>query len=116
MSIRNDNNAQVNVVASKLPKTMNLNDYFYLNVKYARDSLPGFHEGKIDSFIVNGHPAKGIIFVLKKNIVSAKIMQVYLVNNNYGYTISCNAGIEDFDKYETDFTSIINSVHFPPYK
>ena len=95
----------LNVIVQDLSQSpMSLDDYHKLTLQQMRQALGKNTVESDKSIILDGVNAKELIYTIpkdisKRNFISLKLKQIYLIKNNKAYLITYTAKTKDFKKY-----------------
>ncbi len=98
----------VNVVVETIPPGTSLNEYFSSSIKNMRqlnkfnDEFSGIEKfGKAET--------KWLYYTHEMDAYKFKVILYQLVKGNKGYSITCTAKAEDFDKFKNQFKNIAST-------
>ncbi len=98
----------INVITEKLLK-LGLDNYFSSGKENMLRHIPGLHIIKEGSAALNGKTSKWMKYGFMYGPAAHTNIVYMLVNDDIGYSITCNAETNKYDRYEPVFIKTVNS-------
>lgn len=107
--------ATVNIVLEKLPSaSVSLDDYDRAGEANLKQQFSDYKQVSLTKVTVAGHPAYKRIYTATIANRLLQLQQVYLIENDTAYVISCGAPAETFSRYTPIFDQISGTFKIGP--
>jgi hypothetical protein len=104
--------ATVNVVLEKLPSaSVSLDDYNQAGEANLKQQFPDYKQISLTKVIVDGHPAYKRLYTATIAGRLLELQQVYFIDHDTAYVISCGATQDTFATYAPVFDQITGTFH-----
>ncbi len=100
------NDATVNVKTGPLPKEINLEKFYSVNVENLKKSFKDFKVIEEGERKINGVDSKFIVYTYDQSGMDITIRQYFLIKDNYAYLFTFGAE----SKYYKDFSSVFDEI------
>lgn len=100
------------VLSGKLDTPITLDLFYSENLKNLQKALTDFKLEGSGDITVDGQPAKWLQYTHKQGNFESKVIQYFLLKNDYAYLITCGGEPTAFANYKSTFDSIVNSFKF----
>ncbi len=102
----------VNIIKATLDVPISPEEYYLINIKSLGNILSDFDLEKSEDILVDGSPAKKIVFTHTIGVVNAKVLQYLILKDNKAYVLTFSADPMDFPNYLIKFEEIMQSFKF----
>jgi len=102
----------VNVVVETLPATMDLEEYFKLNMANMEKMFTTGQQPEVSDTTFGGEKAKRVVYQTTMGQIGVKGTLYVAVKGNRGYALTCSATPDSFDAYKARFEEIAGTFRF----
>lgn len=104
--------ANINIISEKVGPEFTLDKFYTQSVTNLLKQLTDINIEKSGDINIDGTQAKWIQYKHRVMSVNLKVMQYFFMDDNILYLITMSAPVDDFDKFQPEFNTIMKSFHF----
>ncbi|MBE7463556.1 MAG: hypothetical protein HS116_08640 [Planctomycetes bacterium] len=100
----------INVVVEDLPNEYSVSDYYDANQVQLRKVMTDFVEVQLGDTIIQGQPAKRLVFTHRMGELNLKVLQYYFSKGKRGFVVTCTAAPGSYAGFEAEFERSVHSL------